>query len=124
MTRMPMPGYTAEASLYRTSGHYYAGGAPVQVGGAIQPAQQTCQDRCFRCCVSACRADGNPRSWCERLCRSDCEAYGPCWPSSCSSRSGYPTPWVCQQDQATTDPRCQICYRRLSPTIGETYHTC
>jgi|SRR5215204_2908993 len=35
---MNMPGFTAEASLYRESGHYRTAGAHTEAEGAIQPA--------------------------------------------------------------------------------------
>jgi hypothetical protein len=88
---MRTPGFSAEASLYRTSGRYYMGRTPVQDGETIYPAQQACWDLCYRCCVSACRSDGNPLGWCQRLCRYDCEAYGPCWPRSWRADHGVPS---------------------------------
>jgi hypothetical protein len=48
-----MPGFTAEASLYRTSGHYYIAGdlEPPRGGGAVLPQQggdpSACDDSCY-----------------------------------------------------------------------------
>jgi hypothetical protein len=36
---MNLPGFTAEASLYKTSGHTYTAQTHLQTGGAVFPAQ-------------------------------------------------------------------------------------
>ena len=69
---MNLPGFSAEASLYDASGHYYMTGHRDQADGALHPAQLgpspcgACQLRCnfcdFRCndpgcfrrCVGSC----------------------------------------------------------------------
>src|SRR5215470_19514181 len=81
---MNVPGFHAEASLYRTSGRYYMGGAHIQDGGRIYLAQQWCPPACVNACVSGCRADGESQSFCTKLCASDCSAYGGGIPLSCS----------------------------------------
>jgi hypothetical protein len=56
---MNIPGYTAEATLYRTSAHYRMRESPTRANGAIQPAFWYC----FPYCV--------PTKWghlCAKLC--------------------------------------------------------
>jgi hypothetical protein len=82
---MNIPGFYAEASLYRTSGRYYMGGAHIQDSGRIHPAQQQwCPPRCVTACEAACQHDGLSKSVCARLCLSDCTFYGAAIPLSCS----------------------------------------
>lgn len=116
---MRIPGFTAEASVYRTSLRYYMGVGPVQASGAIYPAQQaSCINRCRHCCITACRHDGNPLSFCQRLCYSDCEAYGPCWPASCSRQPPQPcgTCGPCNQREVYGPPG--------TPILVDYYRSC
>jgi len=133
---MNMPGFSSESSVYRSSGRYYTRGVPVQNGGTIYPAQRSCQDRCYRCCVTACQHDGIARSFCQRLCHRDCEAYGPCWPSSCSRepppacgtcgpcniREVYPpgsrSPLFVDYSRKCTDSACRE-YRKVCLVCGQ-----
>lgn len=93
-------------------------GAPVQVSGTLHPAQQTCTPECIRGCESACRSDGNSLSFCQKVCSSDCEAYGD---GRCSS-SPYPTPWV----KVWQDPNspCYTEERWLSPDLKQQRTIC
>jgi hypothetical protein len=92
---MKMAGFTAEASVYRTTGRYYIGRAPVQDDRSIHPAlqfcphpvpPQFCPSKCINDCVANCLRD-NPgsKSFCNSLCECDCSTYsslplscGPC----------------------------------------------
>jgi hypothetical protein len=82
---MNIPGFYAEASLYRTSGRYYMDGAHIHDSGRIYPAQQQwCPPHCVTACEAACQHDGLSKSVCARLCLSDCTFYGAPIPLSCS----------------------------------------
>ena len=67
-----VPGFTAEASLYRTAGQYQSAGIPGRDGGTIHPAQITIPPipvpGCNRDCLSRC----------ELGCRIRCCRWG--WP--------------------------------------------
>jgi len=80
---MGVPGFNAEASVYRTSVCYYTGGTYVLNIGSISSAQQFCPPSCIETCEHGCRADGLSKSFCARLCSSDCSAYGTGEPVSC-----------------------------------------
>jgi hypothetical protein len=80
---MSVPGFNAEASVYRTSLRYYTGGTHVLNSGSISPAQQFCPPSCIETCERGCRADGLSQSFCTRLCHLDCSAYGTGEPVSC-----------------------------------------
>jgi hypothetical protein len=80
---MSMPGFNAEASVYRTSVRYYTGGIHVSNIGSIPAAQQFCPPSCIETCEHGCRADGLSPGACARLCNFDCNAYGTGEPLSC-----------------------------------------
>lgn len=80
---MNLPGFNAEASVYRTRGHYYMARTATCESGRIEPALQNCPSWCVRDCLAGCHADGNSKSFCERLCSQDCSAYGTGEPVSC-----------------------------------------
>jgi hypothetical protein len=44
--------------------------------------------------------------------------------ASCSSTGTDPSYWTCSQDPASSDPACQICYRKLNCDTGQTKRTC
>ena len=78
---MKLPGFTAEASVYRTTGRYYMSGAPVQNDRSIyptlhHPTLQFCPPKCISACEQGCRADGLSTAVCARLCNLDCSMYG------------------------------------------------
>ena len=69
-----MPGFTAEASLYQTSRHYYGLGTVGQINGVIHPAQAV-DPNCFKSCFNSClNAIGWPfgSTLCNTLCTSAC----------------------------------------------------
>jgi hypothetical protein len=81
---MNMPGFHAEASVYRTRAPYYGGATRVQDSRSIYPAQQDfCPPWCMYNCMHGCRADGLSESQCGELCSLDCGAYGTGKPLSC-----------------------------------------
>jgi len=82
---MKLPGFTAEASVYITARHYYAGTASVADYGGVYPAQQTCPPWCVGICEHACRTDGESQAVCTKLCQYDCGAYGTGAVVSCGS---------------------------------------
>jgi hypothetical protein len=49
---MNIPGFTAEASLYRDSGQYQMAGAHTHADGAIQPAIS--RSNCYWDCMASC----------------------------------------------------------------------
>ena len=66
---MNMPGFTAEASVYKTSERYHAlvTVSDYQTDGAIRPAS------CMGECVYECLQEGHMRAGaCVRLCRWEC----------------------------------------------------
>jgi hypothetical protein len=123
---MNVPGFTAEAALYRTSQAYqvaavWSGEANGQVGLAqFGGAPEGCRSYC-----NPCRPDPESETGFSRLCiTAECEEVRyPCQPPS----PQFPTPWVCELDPVSrmlTAPCCRICHRMLSPNIGQTLHTC
>jgi hypothetical protein len=80
---MNLPGFSAEASVYKTSGRYYIAWAATGARGGIEPAQQFCPPWCIQDCIAGCRADGNSPGFCGGLCSRECNAYGSGKPASC-----------------------------------------
>lgn len=86
MTGMRLPQFTAEASIYAPTRHYYAGMAAVAGSGVVAAAHKDCPPECIEDCVHGCRADGLSAGTCGALCEYDCNAYtsgkllgcGPC----------------------------------------------
>ena len=73
MSTMHMPGFTAEASVYRTSRQYLMTEAPAQAGGTIHPA--FLDRRCYTACRSTCDCfglSGNTLGACLRQCNREC----------------------------------------------------
>ncbi len=95
---MAVPGFTAEASFYKTGAHYQMTGALEQDGGTVRPAQIPAPDspippipdgpippipiplprRCFRVCYPVCERICLPGpiprcfTFCYRVCRWIC----------------------------------------------------
>ena len=70
---MNMPGFTAESSVYRTSGHYQMTAGFDANGGVIRP--QACDRDCMSECVEACDYDfppGRMRAQCVLACPREC----------------------------------------------------
>ena len=78
---MNIPGFSAEASLYKTSGHYYSVGAFSQTVDNIQ--SQSCDPNRLRKCLDECGnpdPDGRDRGVVAR-CRTGCyRTFGQCAP--------------------------------------------
>ena len=53
MSKLNLPGFTAEASLYKTSGRYYGLGTVGQINEVIHPAQAG-DPNCFKTCFNSC----------------------------------------------------------------------
>jgi len=83
---MRMPGFTAEASLYKTSEPYYMTGILEQARGDVQAAQFPIPEppfprpipfpprpRCVRLCFPECRRICIPGRGCFPLCRRVCQ---------------------------------------------------
>jgi len=66
---MTLPGFKAEASLYKMSESYRGAGGPVPSGGAVRPAISSCRQicqgdpDCLQCCLCI-RRGGHPRQCC------------------------------------------------------------
>jgi hypothetical protein len=75
MSTMRMPGFTGEASVYRTSQQYLMTEAPAQACGAIQPASFL-DRRCYAKCRLTCDCSNfpGPKGVCMRLCNAECAA--------------------------------------------------
>jgi hypothetical protein len=75
---MSMPGFTAGAALYRSSGRYVAGVAFAAGTPVVRPAQiGTCRDPgcladCQELCADLCRVRGLAPEVCRRLCEVRC----------------------------------------------------
>jgi hypothetical protein len=71
---MGLPGFTAEASLYKTNQHYEGAGSFAQANGVIYPAQVcrpvagSVQEERFIACMIQCRGGGGTYSGCYRTC--------------------------------------------------------
>lgn len=66
---MSLPTFTAEASVYRTSGHYRATRASAPQGNVLLPAQLGCVENCASECGGLPR---RARLSCLRDCRAGC----------------------------------------------------
>jgi hypothetical protein len=79
---MKIPGFNAEASLYRESGHYLMAAAHTRADGAIQPAIDPKHGGTgdpYGDCIEACRADCLPTDhYCSPNCDCLCRG-GPRW---------------------------------------------
>jgi len=138
---MTIPGFIAEASLYKPSGYYHMDGTFAAVAGnqSVIPAQFSfcdlfpgfCQilsnllsNRLARLstklqCVPTTTCYQDPttdNSGCQICYRSNCDGTQSVWHTR-------PTP-TCYQDPATDDPRCQICYRDNCDGTASMWHTC
>jgi len=102
-----MPGFTAEASIYRARGHYYqaAGKAFGQSPRDVRLAQVT---DCFRRCFDDCKRKGDtPLLQCAAQCHEQCTPAP--LPNPC------PPGW-----QWTSGPRdCPTCCRDLGGGLGQ-----
>ncbi len=79
---MNVPGFTAEASLYRTSRHYHIGRTAIHAEGTIQPAIRN--PRCMEDCLDMCNSDPNLYEFndCNEACACACSSghyKGGCW---------------------------------------------
>jgi hypothetical protein len=102
---MAPPRFTAEASLYRTGGHYYSrAGTVSQASGAIGPAWDAadCYYRCYRSCMSCPEGHHCPLA---RDCRLEC--LNRCgWPSCGPCDPNTRTQSCCTEDACTTARPC------------------
>jgi len=74
---MSMPGFTAETSLYQTSGNYRTGLAFDRVRGGVQLAQ----DNCFSNCMDDCIGGPLTAAQCSASCHRRCSPAPPPPPS-------------------------------------------
>jgi len=65
---MNMPGFTAEASMYKTSGNYRMGRTFDSVEGGVQLAQDDCFSNCMDECVGGPLTTAQCSSSCHRRC--------------------------------------------------------
>lgn len=82
---MNMPGFTAESSVYRTSGYHHSAGYFEVNSGVVLPQQ--CDLGCLGECLSACvEVGGGPE--CRANCRIGCGCGRPlsCGPCECFRR--------------------------------------
>lgn len=70
MSTMHMPGFTAEASVYRTSQQYSMTEAHAPAGEAIRPASFL-DRRCYAACRSTCDCSGL-YGWAKGACLREC----------------------------------------------------
>jgi hypothetical protein len=127
---MRMAGFTAEASVYRTTERYYMGGAPVQNDRGVYPAlqficphpkpRQVCPSRCISDCVHNCLRD-NPGSlnFCNSLCLCDCSTYSSL-PLSCGPCVNQLQTCTLCGGQTVTELCCDVpCGRGCCPDAGD-----
>jgi hypothetical protein len=73
---MNLPSFTAEATLYKTGGHYRTGGSFNLKAGIVVPQQGLpyCapSDHCVSDCYTECIKDGGAKDGCKRMCELDC----------------------------------------------------
>jgi hypothetical protein len=86
---MTLPGYTGEASLYRSASRYRSAAAVIDVrphgrhissqrvaeGSTVLPALDACWQSCFEPCARGCTPHGNLASCfnsCDRICNAQC----------------------------------------------------
>lgn len=77
MNAMNMPGFTAETSLYKTSGHYQAGkyaiNSPINMLSAVYPALRVSDVECKTFCCAACSCCANlGNATCCNSCAASC----------------------------------------------------
>lgn len=91
MNTMNMPGFTAESSVYRTSGHYQMAAGFDANGGVVQ--LQACDVDCLRECPGGCGdLTGRQRAQCLTQCRNRCGCIPQsqvCGPCQCDPRTGW-----------------------------------
>lgn len=102
---MKLPGFNAEASVYASTRHYYAGMATVADNGSVHAAAESCPPQCIEACEHGCRADGLSAGDCGALCSRECGAYaggvtkscGPCVDNiqTCTTCAGGTYPQGC-----------------------------
>lgn len=71
MTTMNMPGLTAEASLYKTSGHYRSGRPSASLSDAVIPAIPACRN-CDEILDRCAENGGWPRAVCNACGSGNC----------------------------------------------------
>ena len=124
---MNMPGFSAEASLYKVSAHYYSAGAFNQTVDTIRP--QACDRNRLRKCLDECGnpgRDGRDRSF-VALCRRHCHvAFDQCPPPPpppptkcgagfcppgyfCCGSKCYPPGWSCCEGKGACEPGKKCC---------------
>jgi hypothetical protein len=83
---MSLPGFTADSSVYRTSGHYQMTAGFDANTGIIRP-QQACDLECAAGCADACSdLTGREHAQCIISCRTECGCIPPrqvCGPCQC-----------------------------------------
>jgi hypothetical protein len=105
---MKMPGFTAEATFYRTRGTYQGASGPGAAAGSIYPAQGR-DWGCYWGCIAGCTFVPWPFNW---------WCYGQCDRACCVPTTS------CSDDPASPDPRCQICTRHNCDGTASMWHTC
>ncbi|MFC8618018.1 hypothetical protein ACFT9M_16605 [Micromonospora purpureochromogenes] len=99
---MPVPGLTAECSLYRTRQQYRVGTTWAPPESGVQPASD-CVEDCIADCIAASADSGLPtqllRAECLPVCRAQChQGPWPCEPGTkLCFRTGF-TPHCCPED--------------------------
>jgi hypothetical protein len=116
MTTIIMPGFTAESSVYRTSGHYQMTVGFDANGRLVQP--QVCDVDCVNECQLSCVGlTGREHAQCIRLCSIECGCIqqppvcGPCqydgrtgWSQQCCRPDGTD----CSQRPCTPPEECTV----------------
>jgi hypothetical protein len=82
MNMTHIPGFTAEASLYKAINPYHMIGMFYQADDVINPAQIGSGSSCFRECINNCLQEGFLPFQCGPRCRRECNppapTCGPC----------------------------------------------
>jgi hypothetical protein len=84
---MTLPGFTAETSLYRTTGQYHTARAQHQIQGMVPPA--FVDSGCYNNCYSRCYSE-HVNYWgdAQAICTDDCTTQCTCKPVTICQKNG------------------------------------
>ena len=111
-----------EASLLLTHRHKSTRHQAGHKSDLIHPqaVDQNCFSSCYANCLQQCF---DLPGWSKSACVSECRLTAKECREACTTTPCIPTT-VCYPDRATTDPRCQICYKNNCDGTASVWHTC
>lgn len=122
MNENRLPGFGADASLYRGGKCYQIDGYYHRIDMNIYPAlvDNECYNLCYNNCLQKCF---NLPGWDKRMCVADCRQISRECREACTVPPCVPTT-ICRQDPVTTDPHCQVCHRDNCDGTASMWYTC